>query len=758
MLSGCHREAAPSGEQTPPIPDSPAVYGPPVGTASSEVPRVHTSTNATNWASSAFHILHTELSPATLIHSSSEHLDLFSGSTNSGLGAPSCVAWATVNGPRTFKRGESLNVTNMAEGWVLVWWSGAVGWTSWDSPWVIYLQHNPDTMRLDEDGLHLQFPRAAGDVVLMPLYGYDKLPPEGRNFREEHGLKEAKVKVKTWEWPKVVTRDPLTRIRYWAAATRRFPIRCEETFSVDRANDSVTIRSRFEWRTIEDDWKTRHIKLAPLSPSLALAVKLRAFPVELSGRWFDLEMPTRFGPYLAIDGVDQYDATFSVLQYVNETEAFDPPATNAHPNVQLAMDHLRAAAARAFPEAGKYLRDEAGTGNLWSAIPGHGWIAKALPYFDESTRSNAIEAMRKHFRDEILVAKHFTPGSLPNGFRDSGTLNATVLESLWAYAHFTGDWDLVRDRWPLVKELFITPEQSGWAGFGRAEVAEIGDEAAHSAAFARMAYKVGDMDSYNYACYVFARQLTLLFLKQRGAEYFRQHQPWHSMEYMDAEVFLTSLRGDSAGWQLDGPKYPSDASARQFEKRWVRFNDADVARFYREYLKEDVRRELNWFQHRWGPERRTRNDPSQLPSLIQLRSLLINESPSELAALGSPEQFTGPLSGQTASCLSVLRTSHPTRFERLIPGGDPSPFVVGLEREFIVAKRPLLVTLQDQAVDARTKSAVPAWPLLTWPEWRTPTGAPWTFGSIRPGLQESPRSVQSIPLNWNSQVLVFDMP
>ena len=74
----------------------------------------------------------------------------------------------------------------------------------------------------------------------------------------------------------VVTRDPLTRIRYWASATREFPIYCEDSFSVDRARDSVTIRSRFHWRSINDDWKTRHIKLAPLSPPLAHAAP-RAF-------------------------------------------------------------------------------------------------------------------------------------------------------------------------------------------------------------------------------------------------------------------------------------------------------------------------------------------------------------------------------------------------------------------------------------------------------------------------------------------------
>ena len=158
------------------------------------------------------------------------------------------------------------------------------GWTNWDCPWVVYLQHKPDTLSLDDDGLHLDFPKRAGDVVMMPLYGYEKLPTESRDFRAEHRLPALKVKIKTWEWPKVVPRDPLTRVRYWAAVMREFPVYCEETFSVDRARDTVTLRSRFETRTISDDWRTRRIQLAPVSPALALVAKDGGFPVRFSGR------------------------------------------------------------------------------------------------------------------------------------------------------------------------------------------------------------------------------------------------------------------------------------------------------------------------------------------------------------------------------------------------------------------------------------------------------------------------------------------
>src|SRR5688572_3564301 len=168
-LSGCKQQTGPAADRTPPNPSAPALYGPPTGTASNAVARLRDPAAAgTNWQAAPFYLLQTELSPATLVHSSTKYLGLFAGLTNYGLSAPSHVAWPTMNGPRTFKRGESLGLTNMAQNWILVWWAGAEGWTNWDSPWVVFLQHRPDAMSLDEDGLHLEFPRAAGDVVMMP--------------------------------------------------------------------------------------------------------------------------------------------------------------------------------------------------------------------------------------------------------------------------------------------------------------------------------------------------------------------------------------------------------------------------------------------------------------------------------------------------------------------------------------------------------------------------------------------------------------
>jgi hypothetical protein len=725
------------------------------------------------WERAPFYCLQTELSPATLYHSAGNYLGLFAQLSDSGLGAPSHIAFVTHSGPRPFSNGQRLDASEMDECWLLVWFGGAAGWTNWDSPWAVFLQKKPLSMKLDTNGLHLQFQGGAGDVVLMPLYGYLKIPLEGKPFPTAHPA----TKIQPWKWADFLTRDVLMRARYWASAMREFPVYCEDSFSVDRAKDTVTVRQRFQWHAIADDWQTPHLKLAPLSPPLAQVSQDKEFPLTFSRKPVDLDLFTPYGPYLGIEGVDQYDATFKVLKYINEMELAETPPTNPPPVVASALARLRQTARGKFNNPEKYNYDHGGLGNFCWAILGDQWYAKALPYYEPATRDTALASLRLYFQNDVLVTNRFKLREYPKGsgqtyyilegpgigswgvLGDAGKFSANLLETLWAYSQFTGDWELVRARWPLVKKLFTTPAETRWAGFGRDAIAELGDEAAPCLALARMAFKIGDLDTYNYASYMFARELVHHWLKQRGAAYFRRRQPWHSLEQMDEEVYLTNLWGDAAAWQIDGPRYPVKTGERQFDNRWVRFKNEDVGRFYRDYLQADVRRELDRLQARWDPKRRSVNDSHIMPSLVQLRSLLLNEPPDLLAKVATPEQFGGPASGVIASCVSVLRTSHPTHYRRLIPPGPASPFVAGLERE-VGGPNPCLVqAVQFGSQDKKGGARQLFWPQPAWwQSWRTPTGARWNFGQVRPVRAGAPKNARVVPVNWNTQAIVFDLP
>ncbi|HUR45898.1 MAG TPA: hypothetical protein VMZ27_08510 [Candidatus Saccharimonadales bacterium] len=756
------------GKQTPERAPALALYGEPTGVASTSIPKLRSPVLNSNWENAGFACVQTELSPATLYHSSSNYFGLFRGMTNSGLGAPSYLALPTPQGPKIFRNGTNIQASLMEECWLLVWFEGAKGWTNWDSPWAVFLQHKPKALKLNADGLHLDFPGAAGDVVMMPLSGYFKPSLTNSDYLALHHLPAKKIK--TFTWSSALPKDPLMRTRYWASAMREFPLYCEDTFSIDRAQDTVTIRQRFQWHSIRDDWNTQPLKLAPVSPALGQASLDKTFPATFSKIPVNLEIFTPAGPCLAVENVDSYDVTLKLLQYVNETEASDPISTNVPAVVQAALDKLQKTAQDKFRDPNKYEYDHGGLNNFCWAIQGDQWYARALPYMDAQTRSNAVTSLRKYFRDDVLVTNRFKAREYPKGsgqeffilegpgigswgiLGDPGKFSANMLETVWAYAHYTGDWELIRERWPLIKKLFVTPAETRWAGFGRDAIAELGDEAPPCLAMARLAYKVGDMDTYNYAAQMYARELVHHFLKQKGADYFRKNQPYHSMEFMDEEVYLTNLWGDTAGWQIDGPSYPSKADERQFNNRWVRFKDADTARFYRELLSEDVRREMDRLEGRWDAKRKYVNDSQGMPSLVQLRSLLLNESPAALARLASPDQFSGPPSGIIGSCWSVLRTSHPTRYERLIPAGAASPFVTGLERS-VAGPNPGVV---QSILTSDEQSRSPTWPLVSWwKSWKTPTNQRWNFGYVMPTRVGSSLEPKPIPLNWNTVAVVY---
>src|SRR5687767_12048583 len=145
--------------------------------AATNVPSLNLSRQSPNelarqpWTNGELAVIQTELSPALLLHCRSTTLSLFAQMRESGLGGPTFAAISTQQGPKIFKPGERIEPARMRESWFVVWFAGANGWTNWDSPWFVTLQHRPTKIHFDTNGLHFTFPDAAGYTALMPLYG-----------------------------------------------------------------------------------------------------------------------------------------------------------------------------------------------------------------------------------------------------------------------------------------------------------------------------------------------------------------------------------------------------------------------------------------------------------------------------------------------------------------------------------------------------------------------------------------------------------
>jgi hypothetical protein len=409
------------------------------------------TTKALPWTNAELAIIESELSPAALCFSQARAVSWFAGMAATGPGGPAFVAISTEQGPKIFKPGERIDPARMRESWFVAWFAGANGWTNWDSPWLLTLQHRPKTIRFDTNGLHCTFAGEAGYAGLMPLYGAYKPLQAAQGASPFATLKEKKKRVLTWEWHLALPADPLARARYWASALREFPIACDESFSVDPAHDAVTIEQSFRRISWTDDWDTKHLKLAPVSPVLAHAFQ-QQFPAEFSRKPFDMEIFTDFGPYYGVEGVDSYRVTLPVLGYVHAT---------------------------------------AGAGD-----------------------------------------------SMPDG------IDAPCFAA-WQQSHRSGYWETLPRRWTTLREQFLARERGGWAAFaaeGRAPIVQ----AADALGAARIAWRLQDADAYVMAAHRFARALVQLSAQQRGMPYFRENQPWRSMQPIGPNETLAVV--NSNGW------------------------------------------------------------------------------------------------------------------------------------------------------------------------------------------------------------------
>ena len=306
ILSGCSEQP----KKTP----TEGGFGQINASPSTNIPRATPPPSPPLDGSPVLSVLQTELSPAILFQTDEREISFFGEMERSGRAAPSYAAFSTRGGPRAFKSGESLDPAGMEENWVIVWFAGARGWTNGDVPWVVYLQNRPQSMRLDTNGLHFAFGNRAGSIALLPLYGSYVCPPNENKSAVKFGGKP----VQTWKWAEVLHREPLMRVRYWASALRWFPLDCQETFSVDRSTDTLTLRQKISYVSIEDAWGTRPLKLNPVSPTLALASRDANLPLKFGRRVMDLEMPTHAGPHMAAERDAPLEATFHVLQHINE--------------------------------------------------------------------------------------------------------------------------------------------------------------------------------------------------------------------------------------------------------------------------------------------------------------------------------------------------------------------------------------------------------------------------------------------------------
>ena len=111
----------------------------------------------------------------------------------------------------------------------------------------------------------------------------------------------------------------------------------------------------------------------------------------------------------------------------------------------------------------------------------------------------------------------------------------------WQIAHGSNHWDSIAKGWPDLRAGFRERAATYWPAFASGNGRPPLDQTADALGAARIAYRLRDMDTYLVAAHSFARSLVQLSAQQRGLNYFREHQPWRSMEPIDSTAALTLM-------------------------------------------------------------------------------------------------------------------------------------------------------------------------------------------------------------------------
>lgn len=645
----------------------------------------------------------TALTPGVLLRMRSSTIRFFSGLDEYGAEPPTFFVVKTRTGAKAFGRDRAVSGEEMAASWIVASFQGSKGYEQFDAPWFLSLQKRPNKIMLTKEGLRIEFPgRDTGHIYSMPLYGYYKPPQKGNDLAAKHNLPSKRIH--TWEWRTRVPSKVVERCDWWASVSKAYPVGFQESFTVNPKKDEITFRQDYRWLMLKDDWNTTPRRFAALPPTLALAWKFPGFPMKISAPVHDPDYFTAFGPVAGALDVDRLDITMQVLQYTNELEHLELPE-ELDADQKRAHDLIARGMKEKFRDPWRYFYDHGDRSNFCWNIVGDVWYPRGLEFVEGDLKETAKSSLRVYFGNEVL--RRYSPhhgmyilhgpgiGSW-GGTGDAGKFSTNALQAIWAYGQYTGDWDLIKERWGLIEKYFITPEDANWVFVGRGGIAELGDEAPPCSSYARMGWAVKDYDAYLLGCYMFAKELVHHYVKQVGGRYYYEHQPYSEFGAMPPHIYLTDIWGDTQGWQVDGPIWGREYSREhQSANRWVRFHDPDTGRFYRDHLADEVRKELDWYT-KAGRENlkglyRTKtyqgwvkNDsPHGSNGLARLRSFLLGEPYGELRRVVDMDSYKSLRSGaKVALGYSYLRTMVPIRHERLVPKDiGPTPPILGFQRK-----------------------------------------------------------------------------
>lgn len=561
------------------------------------------------------------ISPAWRAESSCTKLRVFDGCTGFGIGLPSHLAYQARDGIRTVKADTGIKGEDMTANWILAWYNGAPGWDEFDTPYLFVLQKRPQHVKTYMNAaLFFENRNGAGLVQGMPLYGAELLLPE-----------------KTRSWRDGLPDDAAERCRYWSRVLAAPPLSVARTAKVSYDPDVLLVKDRFSYLSVDDDWQTSPLKIAPVSTTLPLARDIRkavSCPVS------DLMLTTLQGPLLAAGDeaiVYRFDG---LLRYIREVRALTPAAeagktSAARELYQLIRSHLNDDWAGEVISRGRVLPG--------GFRVGYTNLLLTRPYLPEALRREFDTKIRA-FSDRYLLCPAVPESGEPAIIRLKNPLNGLELAMpnepnrfgidmpyfsnlniymAWEYSYFFNRPDFLKEHYPLLKAYFNTARNShdwatlaSWDTFSGIRVGngmqESGGMFCGAAAMARIARELDDLPLSDLAAYQAVMLIVSMDAAVNSSEYLKQRRPFtasHSRlsdieysqkakpayvaefnEFVGLSQLIIGSRnpGGSPGGYIESPL---PELMRLYQEIWKPFTDDFYDPAYDVPLKRDLRKD-----------------------------------------------------------------------------------------------------------------------------------------------------------------------
>ena len=484
------------------------------------------------------------------VKSAYNSLTLFAGLDELGLGQPSKVAYRTKNGKIAIKElNADFSPNDMGASWLLFWFDGKNNWNALDIPALVVLQHQPEKIisSKPEDGcgITLKFKDEMGAIVATPLLGSRIVYPE-----------------ETAKWGSNLPDTIVAECDFLAKAMRNYPVRGKDKYQI--AEKDIKVAIDYEFLSSEDDWGTKGIYFAPYPYWVSLAAEHPQSVVKLSPKAHKTKQLHPFGLVYGVPGSKTCEYTLTDLKkYIDEVRtvtnvkkdgklkrAFDDlkyTCTGPRFWVLSSMSNMGGDIAK-WKEMGNFtygrlvLQNNGGHKFGQHCFENEGSmitnVSHALQYLPEKERQQLKAFMMRFMefgtRPERYVA--FDDGRLM--FEDVQWFISRFMIGAWSYGYYTGHWQLIRDRWPLISAEFSSLTKNiTWENLKNAGSEESNLLYQAMISYARMAKELGKKDDYQYATYCGTRMLAIqqtiwMLMKNDG----HQTQTWYAHNFKKIKI------------------------------------------------------------------------------------------------------------------------------------------------------------------------------------------------------------------------------